>query len=143
MEKSVIVTLIVGVLTVTLMCGCMSETVGRGPSDEELINQMLSKWKAAILAQDIDMLMALHSESFKSFEAPDKESQEAVMQNYFDAGYLDDAKVGLESAEIAIEGDKAKVTGVVLDVTVGEGRYPLTFGLQKEIGAWMIIDFEY
>ena len=143
MEKSVIVALIVGVLTVTLMCGCMSETVGRGPSDEELINQTLSKWKAAVLAQDIDMLMALHSESFKNFEAPDKESQEAVMQNYFDAGYLDDAKVGLEDAEIAIEGDKAKVTGVVLDVTVGESRYALTFGLQKENGAWLIIDFEY
>jgi ketosteroid isomerase-like protein len=143
MEKSVIVALIVGVLTVTLMCGCMSETVGRGPSDEELINQTLSKWKAAVLAQDIDMLMALHSESFKNFEAPDKESQEAVMQNYFDAGYMDDAKVGLEGAEIAIEGDKANVTGVVLDVTVGESRYPLTFGLQKENGAWLIIDFEY
>ena len=143
MKKSVIVALIVGVLTATLMCGCMSETVGRGPSDEELINQMLSKWKAAILAQDIDMLMALHSESFKSFEAPDKESQAAVMQNYFDAGYMDDAKVGLEGAEITIEGDKANVTGVVLDVTVGEGRYPLTFGLQKENGAWLIIDFEY
>jgi ketosteroid isomerase-like protein len=143
MEKSVIVALIVGVLTVTLMCGCMSETVGRGPSDEELINQTLSKWKAAVLDQDIDMLMALHSESFKNFEAPDKESQEAVMQNYFDAGYMDDAKVGLEGAEIAIEGDKANVTGVVLDVTVGESRYPLTFGLQKENGAWLIIDFEY
>ena len=89
------------------------------------------------------MLMALHSESFKSFEAPDKESQEAVMQNYFDAGYMDDAKVGLEGAETTIEGDKAKVTGVVLDVTVGEGRYPLTFGLQKENGAWLIIDSEY
>jgi ketosteroid isomerase-like protein len=121
----------------------MSETAGRGPSDEELINQMLSKWKAAVLAQDIDMLMALHSESFKNFEAPDKESQEAVMQNYFDAGYMDDAKVGLEGAEIAIEGDKANVTGVVLDVTVGESRYPLTFGLQKENGAWLIINFEY
>ena len=138
-----IVALIVGVLTVTLMCGCMSETVGRGPSDEELINQMLSKWKAAVLAQDIDMLMALHSESFKNFEALDKESQEAVMQDYFDAGYLDDAKVGLEGAEITIEGNKAKVTGVVLDVTMGEGRYPLTFGLQKENGAWLIINFEY
>ena len=143
MRKSMIIAVTAGVLTVATVPGCMRVTGGRGPSDEELINRTLLAWKAGVLAQDVDKLMALYSESFKSFEARDKESQAAIMQYYFDARYLDDAEVGLEDAEITIEGDKAKVTGVVLDLTVGDGRYAPTFDLQKENGAWLIIDSEY
>jgi len=43
MKKSVILNLSLVVLAVTL-CGC--QTLGVGPSDEELVNSTMAEWKA-------------------------------------------------------------------------------------------------
>ena len=51
---------------------------------------------------------------------------------------LDDIKVDIEGAEIAIEGDKAQVTPVVW--TGGRGQMTMEFTLQKEGDTWRIVN---
>ena len=128
-----------GCLMLVLAWGC--QTLSKGPSDEELIAGVLSTWKAGVQAKNIDRVMAVHSENFESSEATGKEAHRDVMMGYIEAGYLDDAEVELESAEVKVEGDKASVTGVELVTVVG--TFELEFGLQKENGAWLITGFEY
>ena len=80
-----------GCLMLVLACGC--QTVSQGPSDEELIKGVLSDWAAGIKANDIDKVMAVHSEKFESSEATGKEEQRDALAGYMEAGYLDDAEV--------------------------------------------------
>lgn len=126
-------------LALVLVCGC--QIVGKGPSDEELIRNTLSDWAAAIKAQDIDKVMATYSEEFESSETPDKETHRDLIAGYIDAGYMDESEMDLESAEVTIEDGKASVTGVGFTTVMGD--FGLDFALQKEGGAWLIIDFEY
>ena len=69
------------------------------------------------------------------------QEQREVLTGYVEMGYLDDAEVDLDGAEIKIEGDKASVTGVGLETAMG--AVELEFELQKEKGAWLITGFEY
>ena len=110
----------------------------KAPSGEDLIKAVLSAWKAGIQAKDVDKVMAIHSERFESSEATGKKEQREGMEGYIEAGYLDDAEVNLDGAEIKIEGDKASVTGVGLDTAMG--TVELEFELRKE---WLITGFEY
>ena len=110
----------------------------KAPSDEELIKAVLAAWKAGIQAKDMDKVMAVHSEKFESSEATGKKEQREALNGYIEAGYLDDAEVNLEGAKIKIEGDKASVTGVGLETSMG--AVELEFELRKE---WLITGFEY
>jgi len=110
-------------------------------ADQELIKGVLAEWKAGMEAKDIDKIMAVHSEKFESSEATGKEQQRDTLAGYIDAGYLDDAEVKLEAAEIKIENGKASVTGG--ELVTGMGALEIEFELQKEDGAWLITGFEY
>lgn len=110
-------------------------------TDQELIKSVLAEWKAGIQAKDIDKVMAVHSDKFESSEATGKEEQRDTLTGYIEAGYLDDAEVKLEGAEIKIEDTKASVTGCELESVMGVVE--LEFELQKENGAWLITGFEY
>jgi hypothetical protein len=122
-----------------------AEAVETAPSemspDQELIKGVLSEWKAGVQAKDIDKVMAVHSEKFESSEATGKEEQRDTLTGYIEAGYLDDAEVKLESAEIKVEDTKASVTGCELVSVMGP--LEVEFELQKEDGAWLITGFEY
>ena len=139
MRRSISVMAGLACLTLVLACGC--QTVGKGLSDEELIKGVLATWTAGIKAKDVDKVMSVHSEQFESSEATGKKEQREVLTGYVEMGYLDDAEVNLDGAEIKIEGDKASVTGVGLETAMG--AVELEFELQKEKGAWLITGFEY
>ena len=139
MNRSKAVMAGLGSLLLVLACGC--QTVGKGPSEEELIKGVLSAWEAGIQAKDMDKVMAVHSEQFESSEATGKGEQRDLLGGYMDAGYLDDAEVSLDAVEIKIEGDKASATGVGLETAMG--AFELEFELRKEDGAWLITGFEY
>lgn len=135
MKKSVILNLSLLVLAAVLVSGC--QTLGVGPSDEELVSTTMAEWKAAMAAQDIDKLMAAYSENYVSTRGGGKDSVREFMTNVFEQGYLDNVKVNLEDAQITIEADKAKVGPV--ELTSDAGSYVLEYTLQKENKAWLIV----
>ncbi len=135
MKKSVILNLSLFVLAAFLVCGC--QTLGVGPSDEQLVNTTMAEWKAAMAAQDIDKLMAAYSENYVSTRGGGKDSVREFMTSVFESGTLDNVKVNLEDAQITIEADKAKVGPV--ELTFDAGEYVLEYTLQKENEAWLIV----
>lgn len=133
MNRSVIMKLGVCLVTAVLVCGCQS--VG-GPCDEELINCTMTDWKAALIAQDLDKVMAAYSEDYTSTRGG-KDSVRKFMTRVFEEGYLDNAKVNLEKVEIATEGEKAEFGPV--EFISDRGTFRLEYTLQKEDEAWLIV----
>jgi len=123
----------VGVVALVVVCGCAA--FGKGPSDEELIGALVEKWKAAVIAQDIDAQMALLSEDFEGSEGDKAETGEFMLQ-VKEMGYLEDAQVLLEEAELTIEGNTATVDPIEIETAMGVATVELT--LTKEAAGWTI-----
>lgn len=134
MNRSIIMTLEAGLLAAVLVCGCQS--VGGGPCDEELIDCTMADWKTALIAQDLDKVMAAYSEDYTSTRGG-KDSVREFMTRVFEEGYLDNAKVNLEKVEITIEEDKAEFGPV--EFISDRGTFRLEYILHKEDKAWLIV----
>jgi ketosteroid isomerase-like protein len=138
MNKSIIINSGVVALAVVMLCGC--QILGMGPSDEDLVSATMADWKAALIAHDMDKLMETYSENYVNTQGGGKESVREFISGAIDQGYLDNTKVNLEDAKITIEEGKATVAPV--EVTSDTGVYVLEYELQKENGAWLIINSE-
>jgi len=136
MKKSAIIKLGVGVLTIVMIGGCQL-----GPSNEELINATMTDWKAALIAQDLDKLMAVYSENYVSTSGEPKASMREFMAGVFEEGILDDVEVNLEDATTTIEGGKAEVRPIELSTVMLDKTIELT--LKKENGDWLIVGSNY
>jgi len=123
------------VCVVALAIGCASAP--KGPSDEELIDQVVTTWTDAILEKDIDKGMSVISEDFSNAEASDKAAWRKYIEWIDGAGYLDGAQVDDSASEIALEEDRATVGPLVL--TTAAGVFNLELTLAKEQGGWMIV----
>jgi len=133
MRKSILMKLGVGVVVAMVVCGCA--VFGKGPSDEEQIRAVLEKWQAATVAQDIEAQTALLSENFQGSEG-NKADTKAFMQQVKDMGYLEDAEVLLEGAELKIEGDTATVYPI--EIVTAMGMATVELELTKEDTGWII-----
>jgi len=136
MGKPVVMNSGVVALALVILCGC--QILGLGPSDEDLINATMSKWKAALIAHDVDKLMETYSENYLNTEGGDKNSVREYVAGVIDEGYLDNLEVNLEDAQITIEDDNATVAHV--ELTSDTGTYVLEYNkLQKKKGNWLIV----
>jgi len=134
MKKSVILNLSLVVLAVTL-CGC--QTLGAGPSDEELISTTMAEWKAAMAAKDLDKLMATFSEDYVTSRGSGKVAMRERLAGAIERGFLDSVEVNIEDAQITLEGNKATFSPV--EFVADRGTMTLEYTLQKENGTWLII----
>jgi len=134
MKKSVILNLSLVVLAV-ILCGC--QTLGVGPSDEELISTTMAEWKAAMVAKDLDKLMATFSENYVSSRGSGKDSMRERLAGAIERGFLDNVEVNIENAQIMIEGDKATFGPV--EFVADRGTMMLEYTLQNENGTWLIM----
>ncbi|MFZ2148414.1 MAG: hypothetical protein WAV28_14460 [Sedimentisphaerales bacterium] len=133
MKKSVIINLSLAVLVVILVCGCQTA----GPSDEQLVSTTMADWKASLIAEDLDKLMAVYSMSYVSTRGTGKDSMREFMTKAFESNFMDNVKVNIEDAQVVIEGDKATFGPVVF--VSDRGTFTLEYNLQKEDGAWLIV----
>ena len=135
MKRSVILNLSLFVLAAFLVCGC--QTLGVGPSDEELISTTMAEWKAAMVAKDLDKLMTAYSENYVSTRGGGKDSIREFMTRAFEQNFMDSVEVKIEDAQITIEDDKATFGPV--EFVSDRGTYTLEYKFQKEDGAWLIV----
>ncbi len=135
MKRSVILNLSLFVLAAFLVCGC--QTLGVEPSDEQLVNTTMAEWKAAMVAKDLDKLMAAYSENYVSSRGGGKDSIREFMTRAFEQGFMDSVEVKIEDAQITIEGDKAAFGPV--EFVSDRGTLASEYTLQKENGAWLIV----
>lgn len=127
------------VLFAVISCGCAS--LGKGPSDEDLIAGILADWKAAVEAQDIDKMMAVYSEDFEGEGGAGKPEAREFLESAKEQGYLDDAEVILEDAETVIEADTDTATVAPIGLEGAFGSVDLELYLTKEAdGVWRVTE---
>jgi ketosteroid isomerase-like protein len=109
-----------------------------GPSDEELINTTMNTWKQALIAQDVNAMMAGYSEEYSSADGTDKEGVREFMEGATDGGVLDNLEINLETAELSIQDDKAEFGPV--EIMSDMGSMDFVYTLKKEDKkTWRII----
>ena len=133
-----LVVTIASVLVFTAGCAHL----GGGGSDLEAIQQALTAWVNASVAQDTDKILAVMSEDFShdsyDYEAPDKAAMGEYVEGSIAEGAYDDLEVVYEADVIKIEGDKAEVYPIDWVCSLGSATVGLT--LKNEGGTWRIID---
>jgi len=133
MKKSVIINLSLAVLVVILVYGCQTA----GPSDEQLVSTTMANWRASLISEDLDKLMAVYSMNYVSTRGTGKDSMREFMTKAFESNFMDNVQINIEDAKIMIEGDKATFGPVVF--VSDRGKFTLKYNLQKEDGAWLIV----
>ena len=134
MKKSVILSL--GFLVFTAaFCGCQAPV--EGPSDEQLINTVMTEWKAAFEARDLDRLMVLFSEDYISSSGSSKVAMRESMAGAIERGSLDNVEIKIQNAKLTLVGDKATFGPV--EITLDRGTLAIEYTLQKENNMWLII----
>lgn len=125
-------------LALVLASGCA--TTGKGMSDEEMIRMQVDAWGQGLVAQDLDKVMAVYSESFSAPQAPDKQALADFLQEAVDSGYLEDAEYSVEDAQFTIEEDACSVYPIDLMSVAGSVSVELKF--TKEGCNWLITGME-
>lgn len=133
MKKTLAVMTIVALCTLALMSGCA--TSGK-MTPEEAIGAKVVAFKDALLAKNLDGMMAIFSDKFEHNEWGDKAGAKDFMSQAIDMGYLDGAEVNLEDKEIKVEGDTASVYPIEISGSFGAVTVELVFA--NEAGNWMV-----
>lgn len=127
--------LIVLLITV-LASGCAG--FGKGPTDQELIAGVLKEWTAALVANDLDKLMATFSENFSGDRGAGKDELREFLKGAIDQGYLEGAEVSMTDAVTTIDGQTATVSPVGLSGSYGALELELKLAKEAD-GVWRIV----
>lgn len=122
-------------LTVLVAAGC-GGGFSKGPSDTEMIQQIITDAMAGMQAEDIDAMLASYAPDFQS-DNGDLDATRDFLQGIKDAGFLADIEVDLTSLEIAVEGSTAMAGPVIIIASIGE--IGLEFDLEKRDGTWLVV----
>jgi hypothetical protein len=125
-------------LVLVSACG----VVGGGPTDPELVDATLAEWRDAVVAGDIDHVLATYSEEFACFDAPSREAMRELMIGLRDQGALRGVEVFLDRAEKEETGDTIRVFPVEM---IGPNANLTVFRLtlREEGGRWLISGQEW
>jgi hypothetical protein len=116
-------------LVVGIVAGC--QTVTGGPSDEEQIQALVTKFVDAGNKGDLETLMSVFAEDFVRDDGVDREDLRAIFDDAIASGIefgMGDLKI-----KVADDGRSAEAEGVEIDYT------PYVANLEKRGGAWTIV----
>lgn len=121
-----------------LLGGCGGPKA-KGPSDGELVSQVIDEWKAGWEGSDVERLMACVSPNFNLSDGGGPDAIRGFADGLFrQAG----AKIEfvLEEMEISVKEEEASVSGIRAKIRGpdSESLYGLSIGLRKEGGKWLI-----
>lgn len=126
-----------------VLMGCAGAKV-RGPTDEELISQVMYEWKAGWEGKNVERIMACISPNFAT---SDGDGPDAIRE--FATGFAERAETKIEMVmdeiEISVQEETASVRGIhgtmIFRDREGQqrkGRFGSSVGLRKEEGKWLI-----
>ncbi len=134
MKKLVILNLSLTFFALTLF-GCQAPA--QGPSDEQLVGATMAEWKAAMVAKDLDKLMAKFSEDYISSRGSGKVALRERMSRAIQRGFMDNVEVNDSNAKIKIVGGNATFGPV--EFVSDSDTFKLDYILRKENAAWLIV----
>ena len=116
-----------------LAIGCV--TGGSGPSDEELVQGVISQYLAALQAVDLDTAFELYSDDYQGAFG-DKEAEKVFLEDARDQGYLARMEFDVSDSAFTIDGASAQAAGIVSETTMATADIRLK--LERRDGAWVI-----
>lgn len=124
---------------VTVLGGCAS--LKKGPSDQELITQVVKNYQTDLQKGDVDAVMTQFSSDYSDGEGRDKAGLKDFLNQAKDQGYLDDIEVNIDDMKITINDDTATAGPVGLYGNFG--GIDVTLGLKEESeGNWLITSMD-
>jgi ketosteroid isomerase-like protein len=128
-------------VSVALLCvagGCAM--LKGGPSDEKMLGELLQTYKTGMEGGDAEAVIALYSENYESARGGTYEEMVERMRQYIPRMAERDIELGIEDAEVQIDGDTARVGPIVSEGRRGTMRRTLI--CTKEDGCWRITGSE-
>jgi ketosteroid isomerase-like protein len=102
---------------------------------------MLDTYHVAELAKDVSTMTEAFSNDFSNSQGATKAALQQFFQGLVDYGALDNLKINMDNAEVAIDGDTATIKGVSYTSSMGTATYVYT--LQREAdGIWRFVTSE-
>ena len=123
-------------LAVAAFAGCAT-TGSSGPSDQELVSNVIDQTLDALQAQNIDAMMTNYSEDFTSDQGGGKAEMRGFLEQAKEGGFLTDMTISTANTTILVEGDTARVEPIELEGQFGV--LTLGYDLQKRDGQWWIV----
>lgn len=119
--------------------GCAMFT--RGPSDKDLLSELLHKYETVLMEGDTDALVSLYSESYESSDGTDYEEAMTRLRRIVPMLKELDVKVNAAETQVHIEGGRATLSPLVFD-TPGGGMILTIFATKDAEGVWLITGSE-
>ena len=138
-EARTIVALAVSVALVCAATGCAM--LKGGPSDEDMLGELLQTYKTGMEAGNAEAVIALYSENYESARGGTYEEMVERMERFIPRMAERDIELGIDEAEIQIEGDTARVGPIVSEGRRGTMRRTLIC-TKEEDGCWRITGSE-
>ena len=129
--------LAIAVAVVVAMTGCASTGGGGGgPSDEEVIQGMISSAMTALPAKDVDAMLMSYADDFTS-DNGGKDATRAFLQGAAEQGFLDGVEVDTSALAVTVDGETGSAGPVGLEGAFG--ALTLNFDLAKREGKWWVV----
>jgi ketosteroid isomerase-like protein len=115
--------------------------LNRGPSDKDLLSELLSTYETALVEGDADKLVSLYSEDYESSDGTDYEDAMTRLRRIVPMIAEWDIEVGTAETQIVVKGDTATLSPIVFDTP--SGKMTLTIFATKDAGGvWLITGSE-
>jgi len=115
--------------------------LNRGPSDKDLLGELLSTYETALVDGDADKLISLYSESYESSDGTNYEEAMTRLRRIVPMFEEWSIEVGTAETQIVVKGDTATLSPVVFD-TPGGGMTLTILATKDAGGVWLITGSE-
>ena len=130
----------VGAVVVSLALVCVASgcaTLRGGPSDEELLSELLTNYKAAMEQGDAEKLISLYSKNYATERGGSFDEMASRLREFVPRLKEFEVKVLVADAKIEIEGNTAKLGPVTWDSPRGSRSMALLAAKEAD-GVWRI-----
>jgi len=132
-RTAAVLTMAVALLYVATGCAMLRG----GPSDEELLGELLTNYKAALEEGDVDKLISLYSKNYQTSRGGTYDEMVSRLREFVPRFKEFEVEVLVDDAEIKIEGNTAKLGPITFDSPMGSRDMALVATKEAD-GAWRI-----
>jgi hypothetical protein len=132
-RTAAVLTMVVALVYVAGGCA----TFGGGPSDEELLGELLTNYKAALEEGDADKLISLYSKNYQTTRGGTYDQMASRLREFVPRLKEFEVEVLVADANIAIEGNTAKLGPITFDSPMGS-RDTALVATKEDDGVWRI-----
>jgi uncharacterized protein (DUF2164 family) len=127
--------LAMGIALIYVAGGCAA--LRGGPSDEELLGELLTNYKAALDQGDADKLISLYSKNYQTSRGGSYDQMVSRLREFLPRLKEYEVEVLVADANIVIDGNTAKLGPITFESAMGS-RDMVLVATKEDDGVWRI-----